>query len=143
MKRWLRRISLALLTIFALVQLYPAGRTNPSVTGDLDAPSDVESILRRCCYDCHSNESRWPWYAHVAPVSWILVTDVDAGRKKLNFSGWGEYSAEKRASKAGEMVDEIEEGGMPLASYRWMHADALVRPEELETLKRWSESLSQ
>lgn len=143
MRRWFRRISLALLAVFVLVQLYPSGRTNPPVTGDLDAPADVESVLRRCCYDCHSNESRWPWYAHVAPVSWLLVKDVDAGRKKLNFSKWSEYPAEKRAAKADQMIEEIEERGMPLPSYRWMHADAVVQPAEIEMLKRWVGTLDQ
>ncbi len=137
MKRVLVRIAAALAALFVLIQLVPAGRTNPPVTQALAAAPEVLSILKRSCYDCHSNETRWPWYAYVAPVSWLVVHDVDEGREHLNFSHWGGYDAKKRISKAAEVIEEIENGEMPLAQYLWLHGDARIAPEELEVLRAW------
>jgi len=89
-----------LLALFLLLQLWPAGRSNPPVAGELAGPPEVKAILARCCYDCHSNETRWPWYAYVNPVAFFVVHDTDEGRRKLNFSIWESYSSVKRSSKA-------------------------------------------
>jgi hypothetical protein len=113
-------------------------RTNPPVTSTLDAPPAVEAVLRRACFDCHSNETRWPWYSHVAPVSWLVVDDVDHGRSHLNFSEWGALSATRRAGFREQMVDEVKHGAMPLPVYLWMHPDAKVTPNELEALAAWA-----
>ena len=139
MKRWLKKIALGLGVLFVLIQLWPAGRANPPVTSDLSAPPEVKDVLRRSCYDCHSNESRWPWYAYVAPVSWFVVGDVNEAREKVNFSRWGEYTDKKRMRAAQEIVDELDQGSMPLPSYLWMHPSAKVSAEEIETIRRWSE----
>jgi len=138
MKRWLRIVLIALAIAILAIQLYPAGRNNPPVANDLSAPPEVKAILKRACYDCHSNETSWPWYAYVAPVSWFVVSDVEAGRKHLNLSNWGEYTAKKRRTKAEEMVDEIEGGSMPLPNYVRMHSQAKLSAAEVEILKSWS-----
>ncbi len=130
-----------LLALFLLLQLVPAGRTNPPVTGDLDAPPEVKAALVRCCYDCHSNQTRWPWYAYVNPIAFLIVQDTDHGRRRLNFSDWASYDPDKRSSKAGSALDEIHEGNMPPAKYLWMHRDAVLTPQELKALKAWSDSL--
>lgn len=139
MKRRLVRIAVALGVLFLAIQLVPAGRTNPPVTQTLAAPADVLAILRRSCFDCHSNETVWPWYAYVAPVSWLVVHDTDEGRAELNFSHWGDLKQSKRDSAAASVVEEIEDGEMPLEAYLWMHRDAAIAPAELEILRRWSE----
>lgn len=139
MKRWIVRIAIGLAVVFLAIQLWPAGRTNPPVTKPLEAPPEVMAILRRSCFDCHSNETVWPWYAYVAPVSWLVVHDTDEGRAELNFSHWGDLTENARSSKASEMVEEIEEGEMPLEQYLWMHSDAKLSPAELEVLRRWSD----
>src|SRR5260370_21785207 len=72
-----------------VAQFFRVDRSNPPVASDLRAPPDVKGILRRACYDCHSNETRWPWYTHVAPVSWLMAYDVHEGRHRLNYSNWG------------------------------------------------------
>jgi len=141
MKKLQKYAVLALAAVFVAIQLVPVHRDNPPVASDLDAPADVKSILRRACYDCHSNETRWPWYAYVAPVSWLVAHDVEEGRRELNFSIWGSYPEKKRISHAGNAVEEIEEGHMPLPKYLITHRDARVTPEELEKLRAWSESL--
>jgi len=130
-----------LLGLFLLLQLVPAGRTNPPVSGDLEAAPEVKAAFVRCCYDCHSNQTRWPWYAYVNPVAFLLVRDTDQGRRKLNFSSWSTYSPHKRSTKADEALDEIHDGNMPPSSYLWMHQGARLTPQELQALQRWSESL--
>ena len=134
----LRRTGLALAVLVAGLQLWPAGRTNPAVTADLRAGHEVQSILRRSCYDCHSNETRWPWYAYVAPVSWIVVHDVEEGRDELNFSSWEELSPERKRKRAEKSIEEVEEGHMPLPKYLRLHSQTRVAPEELEILRGWA-----
>src|SRR5438874_1058331 len=104
MKPWMKWSAIALGTVLVAIQLVPVERTNPSATKPIEAPAEVTAVLRRSCYDCHSNETRWPWYAYVAPVSWLVADDVKDGRAKLNFSSWGDYPLAKRASKAGSML---------------------------------------
>ena len=140
MNRTLRRTALTAALVLGGIQLWPAGRTNPPTTAGLDAPPEVTAILRRACFDCHSNETRWPWYAYVAPVSWWMVHDVDEGRRELNFSEWGALPEKKRERRAAKMIDEIEEDEMPPASYRRMHGDARVAERELEVLRAWAGS---
>ncbi len=139
MKRWIIRFAIGLAVLFVAIQFVPAGRTNPAVTKPLEAPTDVMAVLRRSCFDCHSNETQWPWYAYVAPTSWLVVHDTDEGRAELNFSHWGDLSANARSSKASEVVEEIEGGKMPLEEYLWMHSEAKISPQDLEVLRRWSD----
>jgi hypothetical protein len=141
MKRILVRVAIVLLALFVAIQLWPVDRTNPPVKSPLVAPEPIQSMLRRSCYDCHSNESRWPWYAYVAPVSWLVTDDVKEGRKELNLSEWGEYSAAKRLSKAESMAEEVEEGKMPLPKYLRMHHDARLSPEDVKALRAWVDGL--
>jgi hypothetical protein len=129
-----------LLGLFLLLQLVPAGRTNPPVTGEIVAPPQVKAALVRCCYDCHSNQTRWPWYAYVNPVAFFVVHDTDAGRKKLNFSIWESYAAGRRQTKANDVLSEIQEGEMPLRAYLWMHPDARPSAAELQAISDWTDS---
>jgi len=140
-KRKLKIVLWSLVGLFVLLQLVPAGRTNPPVTGDLQAPPEVKAALVRCCYDCHSNETRWPWYAYVNPVAFLIVHDTDEGRRELNFSNWQGYTPVKRQSKASDALDEIHDGKMPLPKYVQMHSEAKLTPQELEALQKWSDSL--
>ena len=80
----------------------PVDRENPPVTGDIGAPSEVDAILRTSCYDCHSNETVWPWYSYLAPASWLVAEDVEHGREHLNFSEWTSYESGKRIHKLEE-----------------------------------------
>jgi hypothetical protein len=141
MKRWLLRAAAVLAGLFVLIQLVPAGRSNPPATAPLAADAEVEAVLRRACYDCHSNETVWPWYAYVAPVSWLVVHDVDEGRAELNFSHWGEYKPGKRMSAAEEVVEQAEQGEMPLAAYVRLHPEARLAPADVELLRRWADGV--
>jgi mono/diheme cytochrome c family protein len=138
MKRWLRTTLVVSSIAFVAIQFYPTRRENPPAESELVAPAEVEAIFKRSCYDCHSNETNWRWYAYVAPVSWLIASDVEHGRRQLNFSKWGTYSAKKRQSKADEILDEISSGDMPLPSYVRVHPNARLAPPEVEILKRWA-----
>ena len=101
---------------FIAIQLVPLNRTNPPVQGDFRGSAEVVSVLRRACYDCHSNETVWPWYSRVAPLSWVIAHDVNEGRAALNFSTWNQLSAEKQAEAMNESWEEVQKARCPLGS---------------------------
>src|SRR5262245_21993196 len=102
MRRWIALGSLTAIVLLVGSQLVPIDATNPAVEGDIPAPPEVKAILRRACYDCHSNETVWPWYSRLAPLSWLISRDVHEGRSKLNFSTWDQYTPEEQLSKLKE-----------------------------------------
>lgn len=114
--------------LFGLLQLIPFGgnHTNPPVVQEpaWDTP-ETRALAKRACFDCHSNETVWPWYANIAPVSWLVQRDVEQGRKKMNFSDWG-----RRDEDAEEIREVILEGEMPLPSYLLMHPEARLTDDE-------------
>ena len=123
------------------IQFVPVVRENPPITAPLAAQAELAQVLERSCYDCHSNQTRWPWYASVAPVSWLVARDVDRGRHELNFSAWDGYSTVKKAKRAREVVKMVEKREMPLWLYLGLHPRARVTPGELEQLRAWSATL--
>jgi len=130
--RWWNRLALGALGALLAVQLIPYGRdhSNPPVTGEppWDSP-DTRALARRACFDCHSNETEWPVYASVAPVSWLVQRDVTEGRAVLNFSEWPRPQEE--ATKAAE---EVREGEMPPPAYALVHAHARLSAAERDRL---------
>lgn len=132
------KIGIGVLAVLALIQVVRPSRSNPPVTADLQASPEVEQVLRRACYDCHSNETRWPWYSHVAPVSWLLSHDVQAGRKELNFSEWGTLSSSEQAEQRGGIAESIAEGEMPPWYYLPMHPDARLSAADQSLLSAWA-----
>jgi hypothetical protein len=138
MRRVLRIVIVALVVLLLLAQLAPIDRTNPPVEGEVVAPPQVAAALRAACYDCHSNETLWPWYGRVAPVSWLLAYDVSAGREELNFSTWQSYDARRQQKKLKETVEALSEGEMPPWYYLAMHPDA--RRADLQLIRRWAEA---
>lgn len=122
------------------IQLVSCERTNPPITGDIPAPPDVKLVLRRACYDCHSNETTWPWYSRVAPVSWLLHRDVVQGRRHLNFSEWSSVPVEKRAKKRKGIAKQVDEGEMPLWFYVAMHPQAKLTDEDKKIIDGWAAS---
>lgn len=121
-----RRIVYVCLAIVIVAQLVPVERDNPPEIAPLLAPAEVAAVLERSCYDCHSNRTAWPWYAHVAPVSWWVAHDVSEGREHLNFSQWEELPVEKRRHVAGKIVEEVSGGGMPPAIYLRLDRKSVV-----------------
>jgi hypothetical protein len=132
MKRFLRRTFLVLLALFVLIQLVPYGRDHSNPPGRVEpawAGAETRELARRACFDCHSNETVWPWYSYVAPVSWLVQRDVDRARAELNFSEWGRPQDE--AKEAAEMVRKRK---MPLSYYLPLHPEARLGEEETMAL---------
>jgi mono/diheme cytochrome c family protein len=133
-RRWRSRFGLGVIAILAAIQLVPYGRNhlNPATTGEpqWDSP-ETRTLAKQACFDCHSNETAWPAYARVAPVSWLIQHDVDEGRSVLNFSEWPRPQKE-----ATESAKEVREGDMPPAIYRVMHAHARLNDPDRDRLAR-------
>lgn len=127
---WLKRIALALIVLLILIQLIPINRVNPPVVQEVqwDNPQTQE-IAQRACYDCHSNETVWPWYTYVAPVSLLINNHVVEGRSKLNFSDWTQ-----RNEGLNETIKVIQEGEMPMTNYTMIHPEARLTSAEIESL---------
>lgn len=127
------RFLLALAALFVLIQLVPYGRdhTNPETTGEVvwDSP-ETEALFDRACADCHSHRTVWPWYAHVAPISWLVTHDVEEGREHFNVSTWGT----QKHNEGDEAAEVVEEGEMPLAIYLPLHPEAKLSDAELKKL---------
>ena len=141
MKRKLKWIFIALVTGFALLQLTNPPRTNPPVIHDLMAssatPPQVAAMLHAACYDCHSSETLWPWYSHIAPMSWLIASDVKEGREHLNLSDWPNDNPMRAAKPLENMSDEISSGEMPLPKYTKIHADARLTQIQRKELSDW------
>jgi len=134
-------VVLGLAVIAVGIQLVPVSRTNPPVVADFDGPADVRAVFRKSCYDCHSNETRWPWYSRVAPSSWLVTHDVEEARDHFNFSLWGTYSADKQAHLAEDIWDEVKDGDMPLLIYRLAHRGVTPSDADKMTVERWSRAV--
>jgi hypothetical protein len=139
-----RPVLIVLVVIFLAIQLVPVDRTNPpfdaavSLERSAPVPASVKAILDRSCKDCHSNETRWPGYGYVAPMSWWLVRDVDEGRDHLNFSEWGANDAGTQRDSLIEMCRQVRRGTMPLKTYTWIHSSAKLTTDDVKTLCEWT-----
>lgn len=133
-----RHAGLAVVLVAVGIQFVPVDRSNPPVRQEVDAPKDVQAILRRACYDCHSNRTRWPWYARVAPASWLVAWDVHEARKDLNFSEWPVFDFGQQEDLLGAVAKQMKKGKMPLQRYLWFHPDARLTPGERARLLAWA-----
>lgn len=141
MKKALGWITLTGLLLFVGIQFIPVGRTNPSVTGDIPAPAEIKTLLRNACYNCHSHETAWPWYSHVAPVSWLIASDVKNGRRKMNLSTWADYKPAKQGMLLDDAIEQIGQGDMPPFYYVWMHPNARLTDAQKKQLTSWMNSV--
>ncbi len=140
----MRRVSksgIAAAAIIGVAQFARFTATNPPVHSDLVAPADVKGILRRACYDCPSNQTEWPWYSGIAPASWVVHHEVTEGRRRLNFSDWGEYESDPDTAvqKLDEIAKFVASGDMAPWYYRLFQADARLSTSQRELIIRWSE----
>lgn len=129
MRRWMLRLAIAIIVALVAIQLVPYGRDhdNPPVVTDAPWPSEeARSLAVAACYDCHSNETVWPWYSNVAPMSWLVQRDVDQGRDELNFSTWPDGD--------DDLAESVVEGEMPPRQYLFNHAEARLSDDEKATL---------
>ena len=144
-----KKVWIALLVIFIVIQLIPTGR--PEVIKDNpkdllvnnEVPERVANMLRAACYDCHSNQSIYPWYAYVAPVSFLVNRDIRVGREELNFSHWETFSKVDKAKLLDKFIREVEEEKMPMAIYPPLHPEAKLSTEDRELLMIWAEGFAE
>jgi hypothetical protein len=143
----LKRVLLGLLLLFILAQVFQPRRTNPAVIesrglqAHASVPAQVQAVLQRSCYDCHSSATVWPWYSYVAPVSWLITDDVNTGRSHINFQDWEAQENPKEAAEhLGLICEEVRKQDMPPVQYRVMHRNSPLSPEEVQTVCSWSQS---
>ncbi len=120
------------------IQFVPIARTNPPVESDVAVPAELKTVLQRACYNCHSNETTWPWYSRVAPVSFLIANDVKEGRRQINFSAWNQYGGNRKARKLKEIVEQVEQNKMPQWYYVLVHPEAKLSPGDRELIVRWA-----
>ncbi|MBT9332079.1 heme-binding domain-containing protein [Paracidobacterium acidisoli] len=130
-------IAVLLCIVFIGIQFIRPAIENPPVTAEIQAPPAVKQILRSSCYNCHSDETKLPWYDQVAPAYWLAERDVEKGRMALNFSEIGELSAAQQKGLLFEAINQIQLGVMPLPAYRAIHPGSAVTPEQLEILRAY------
>ncbi len=134
MKRFLKRLLSVLVLLLALVQFVPYGRSHAARASAQEPKWDsprTRELAARACFDCHSNQTHWPWYSWVAPASWLMQNDVDEGRKHLDFSAF-----DQRQRNAGECADQLRSGEMPPWQYKPLHPKARLSDAEREELAR-------
>jgi hypothetical protein len=143
MKSPLKFILLALITIMVIIQFLGVDRTLPlspptdDVFSVLDAREEIEMLLKSACYDCHSNQTQYPWYSYIAPVSWMIQDHVLEGRKQINFSTWATYPEQKAIEKLEDCFEVLAKEQMPLESYQWLHSEAQLTEAERVRLISW------
>jgi len=143
-----KTILLILVLLLAVIQFIP-DRLPENVAdnpGDIrntgSVPEDVAVILKASCYDCHSNETVFPWYSRLAPASWLLARDIRVGRENVNFSEWKGYKKRDQIGMLESVKDEVTQGEMPLPVYTVIHRKARLSPGQVSTLSRWAEDMA-
>ena len=140
----LKRLAVLLVFILVAIQFFQPPKTNPSidpkreVQANLPVDAVVGTVFERSCNDCHSYRSVWPWYSHVAPVSWLVVSDVNRGRKALNFSEWAGYQPGEQRKQLSEICKEVSEGEMPGLPYILLHRRAKLSTADVAAICAWT-----
>jgi hypothetical protein len=144
-RKALRLIAVAFAVIIGGLQFVRPERHNPvgesahALEQKVNVPPEVEHVLTRACKDCHSNETNWPWYSNVAPVSWFVADHVKEGRDELNFSEWP-YSPQESGEVLEVVCHEVKSGSMPLKSYTILHPEAKLTDADVKTICDWAAS---
>lgn len=142
-----KKVFLVLLLALLVIQLVRPEWNVTDVPSENDirvhysVPGNVQSILKKACYDCHSNNTNYPWYANVQPLGWWLQHHIDEGKEELNFSEFGAYPDRRAGHKLEELIELVKKGEMPLSSYTWLHKDAVLTQDEKETLVSWADNI--
>ena len=143
----LKKILIALLIILIVIQfIHPSrneakGEQANTISKEFNIPAGVKTILDKGCNDCHSNNTRYPWYSKVQPVDWWMTHHVNEGKRELNFDEFTTYNLRRQYHKLEEIAEEVKEGAMPLNSYTWIHKDAILTAGEKDSLVNWADGL--
>lgn len=147
MKPRRKKILLGLLGLLIMLQFIPIDRSVPEIQPSQDflqkvnAPEDMANLIKNACYDCHSYESEYPWYAKIAPMSLLIKSHIKGGRQEMNFSEWGTYSKEKTATKLEECFKMVNDRKMPMKSFIFMHPEAKMTDVQVTGLAQWFQQL--
>lgn len=139
----MKKILLYGIIIFLSFQFIQIDKGNPSVSKKIDyyqvthATPEIQKILKKACYDCHSNEVNYPWYSSIAPISWFIKEHVNQGKEYVNFSEYGKYNRYQKEHINSSLYRVIENKTMPLNSYLWMHKEANLSEEDFILLLNW------
>ena len=136
--------AIGLLVLFLGAQFVRPAKTNPvsdetmAIQFHVEMNQEVSAILSRACYDCHSNKTEWPWYSKVAPMSWLVISHVNDGRRHLNFSEWETYDRSEAVKNMQEIDEEVGIKAMPLSSYTLLHPEARLTDQERKLISNWA-----
>ncbi len=142
----IKKILLVLLIVFIAIQfIQPARNTNGQVLSTdiskiVSVPENVQTILKTACYDCHSNNTNYPWYNYVQPAAWMLANHIKHGKRDLNFSDFGSYPTRKQQSKLKAIASQIKDGEMPLYSYTLIHKNARLTTDQKKLIIDWAQN---
>ena len=145
--RILRSLFIILLIIIVVIQFFRpeknihAGPFKSDISTKYPVPHDVDTILAHACYDCHSNNTRYPWYNNIQPVAWWLQSHVNDGKRGFNFNEFAGYSPRKQYDRMDGTIQLVKKGEMPLDSYTWIHKDAILSDSQKNTLFAWANSV--
>ncbi len=145
----LKKTLFGLLALFIIIQFIPNELPKVTLDNENDLlknnnfPKEIQHLLKTSCYDCHSNETIYPWYSYVAPISFLVKRDTKEGRKELNFSNWKKLNKKKKAKHLTDIIEEIEEGEMPFPPYLITHSDARMSDESKQKIMDWADSYAE
>lgn len=140
----IRKILIGLLVVFIAIQFYRPEKNiskenhTAMFLRETNPPKEVRTILQNSCFDCHSNNTRYPWYNNIAPVSFWLADHIEEGKSELNFSEWETYSDKKKDHKLEELYEEAQHRSMPLKEYTWTHKEAKLTDAQIEAVVKWA-----
>ncbi|MEO7272214.1 MAG: heme-binding domain-containing protein [Vicinamibacterales bacterium] len=146
MNRLIRYAVLAGLGVLVAMQFIRPARTNPATEpsrtlgATMSVPASVQAVLDRSCRDCHSNDTRWPWYSNLAPMSWMVIDHVNSGRRHFNYSEWATYTPDTSRKVLHDICEETRQGSMPVGSYTLVHREARLSEADIQTLCAWTAS---
>ncbi len=139
----LKKILLGLLLVFIVIQFIQPARNKSKQVLPADfrqvyaVPDSLLVLLQNACYDCHSNNTVYPWYSNIQPMAWVMARHIKNGKDKLNFSDFGSYTSRRQISKLKGIANQIKDDEMPIASYKWMHKKASLTKEEKLLIMDW------
>lgn len=146
MKKAFKIAIVILFTAFVAIQFYRPAKTNPPIVeadtlqATTQVPEEVDKIFSRSCNDCHTNNSNYPWYSEVAPMSWGVINHINEGRRELNLSTWANYDTKRKKHKLEEICEMVTSGEMPHNQYLWIHWDAKLSEEDKKIMCEWAEA---
>ena len=142
-----KKIIVGVVIVFVIAQFFQPTKNKGGMESvdlflvETQAPKEVQVILKQACFDCHSSSTNYPWYNSITPVNYWLNSHIKEGQKHFNVSKWASYSTKKKDHKLEELIEELEEGEMPLASYTWTHSEAQLTEAQVQILVDWASSV--